>query len=220
MVDLKIGFGLTFFQAKKELQRLVSTLPKDIPIFAVDGRCTGYPSKHELSNDGSRKVLQKCGATIIDGNDIMEYQKREMYVRVAEEYGIEFLVVIDSDHQLVGNWEQFFRELQAARSDKDSLFSMPVYTQGIDNVWRFSYMPLILYNPAQLHYEERHDKICFNGEQQHSKKIINGIMQINDHALRTQDRIAKGYIFKVLNRRVEMGKLPKEVLEVMTEIGN
>ena len=57
-----IVFGLNFFQANQELQRLLATLP-DYHIIAVDGRENGYPSNNPLSTDGSRVTLQKYDVT-------------------------------------------------------------------------------------------------------------------------------------------------------------
>ena len=212
---MKIVFGLNFFQANQELQRLLATLPA-YHIIAVDGRENGYPSNNPLSTDGSRETLQKHDVTIIDAPDLMEWQKRDLYLREAEKIKADVLIVIDSDHQLVGDWKMLEAELESC---KEGLYSMPIYTQGIDNIYRFTYMPLIMVNPKLLHYEERHDKVCINHIQQLPKGIINGVMQINNHDLRTQDRIAKGYIFKVLSRNVETGKLPAEILDVMKSIG-
>lgn len=212
---MKIVFGLIFFQDKQSIDRLLPTLP-NYPVIAVDGRSLGYPSNNELSTDGSRESLEKYGAIIINLPDVTEFEKRESYLREAERMNADVLIVIDSDHQLVGSWTMLESQLKI---DKPGIFSMPIYTQGVDNVYRFSYMPLILTRPEQLHYEERHDKICINHVQQSSSGIINGVMQINNHDLRTHDRIAKGYIFKVLSRKVETGKLPAEILDIMKSIG-
>ena len=212
---MRIVFGLIFFQDKQSIDRLIPTLP-EYHIIAIDGRARGFPSNNELSTDGSRESLEKHGATIIDLPDVKEFEKRDAYLREAEKLNADVLIVIDSDHQLVGSWTMLESQLKI---DKPALFSMPIYTQGVDNIYRFSYMPLILTRPESFHYEERHDKICIDHIQQLPKGIINGVMQINNHDLRTSDRIAKGYIFKVLSRKVETGKLPAEILDVMKSIG-
>jgi len=215
---MKIVFGLIFFQVKAELERLLPTLPKAYSVIAIDGRATGYPSNHPLSTDGSREVLEKHGATIIDKPDVMEFEKRDAYLRESEKLKADAVIVIDSDHQLVGNWKLF--ELEISKLPLGgALYSMPIYSQGIDNIWRFNYMPLVIMYPELFHYEDRHDKLCINHTQQLPKGIINGVLQINNHDLRTQDRIAKGYIFKVLSRKVEMNQIPKEFLDIMKSIG-
>lgn len=217
---MKIVFGLIFFQAKAELERLLNSIHTLVPnsqIIAVDGRNLGYPSNNPLSTDGSRELLEKWGATIIDLPDVMEFEKREAYLREAEKTNAAAVIVVDSDHELVGDWKKFEKELKYI--DKSGLYQMPIYTRGIDNIWRFNYMSLIVLHPELFHYEERHDKICINHIQQNPSGIINGILQINNHDLRTQDRIAKGYIYKVLSRKVEMNQIPKELLEIMKSIG-
>lgn len=211
---VRIVFGLIFFQDKQSIDRLLPTLP-DYPIIAIDGRSLGYPSTNPLSTDGSRESLQKHGAIIIDSPDIMEWQKRDLYLREAERMKVDVLIVIDSDHQLSGNWQL----LESQLKNDIGLYSMPIYTKGIDNIYRFTYMPLIISRPESFHYEERHDKICIDHIQQLPKGIINGVMQINNHNLRTSDRIAKGYIFKVISRNAEAGNFPAETLEAMKSIG-
>jgi len=214
---MKVVFGLIFFQDKQSIDRLLPTLPK-YDVIAVDGRNKGYPSNNLLSTDGSRQSLELHGATIIDLPDVTEFEKRDAYLREAERIKADVLIVIDSDHTLVGDWKKFESELKLLPS-VPSLYSMPIYTQGVDNIYRFSYMPLVLVRPEKLYYEERHDRICIDHIQQSPKGIINGVMQINNHDLRTQDRIAKGYIYKVINRKVESGKFPDEILDVMRSIG-
>jgi hypothetical protein len=221
VIKTKLAFGLIFFQAKKELERLISTLPEEILLIAVDGRLLGYPSEHSLSTDGSREVLQsRANTKIIDKPDVDQFTKRNTYFRQAKRDKIDLLMIVDSDHSLIGNWEMFYKDIENNVKLKNGyVYRMPIYTHGVDGLWRFVYINCLYFRPEKLHYKKRHDVICLNSQRVLGRIVINGVMHINDHNLRTQDRIAKGYIYKVLNRKTELNKMDHSILDIFKGIG-
>ena len=109
--------GLIFFQDVTSLKRTLDSLSDFDSVIAIDGAFTAYASDNRLSNDGSRELCQQYDNVILmDGADLMQYQKRDMYLRKAEELKADQLLVIDSDEWLEGDLRAAIEDLLPAPS--------------------------------------------------------------------------------------------------------
>lgn len=87
-----------FYQDLIGLKRLVESC--NIDMVFVDGRFLGWDGE-KLSTDGSREYLKSKGKRVIDAPDLMEYQKRNIYLWYAEKMGYDYVLVIDSDEYVI-----------------------------------------------------------------------------------------------------------------------
>jgi uncharacterized protein YueI len=76
---------------------------------------TFYPGHEPLSTDGSRNIVKKYkNAVLIDAPNLLEYQKRQKYCEIAGKYGIDVLIIVDSDEFAIPhltNWDIFRKNL-------------------------------------------------------------------------------------------------------------
>ena len=122
----KIAAGVCFYNDYLSLRRCLESLQKDNVdlVFCVDGRFKqfGEAGKYpDLSDDGSRDLVLSYDNTIlIDMPNSWEVQKRQAYIKACEDFGIDYLLIIDSDEYIlydqhdptVGtNWDKFIDKM-------------------------------------------------------------------------------------------------------------
>jgi len=106
-----IAIGLSFYEDANSLVRCLASLLelKDyIKIIAIDGKYKGYPAKNDLSEDGSREVIQEFkeqqyppnAIELFDFPNLHERFKRQKYVDIAAKQQIPFLLILDSDEHI------------------------------------------------------------------------------------------------------------------------
>src|SRR5215208_3259371 len=124
-----IAIGLSFFEDVNCLERCLDSVLKEdealrpyVKVLAIDGKYKGYPIDHDLSEDGSRELIQqyqdKYGnhrLELYDHPNLHERFKRQRYVDIAASQQIPWLLILDSDEYIQiakGRTEKFIRELK------------------------------------------------------------------------------------------------------------
>lgn len=87
-------------------------------IICVDGRYVYNDSPTPLSNDGSREYLRDIARDfegqallLVDSPDLSEAKKRQVYVDMTYELGIDILLILDSDEYIYcADWLKFRQE--------------------------------------------------------------------------------------------------------------
>jgi len=107
-----LAAGLIFFNDCASLKRTLDSLTDFDFVIAIDGAFSAYNSNDRLSTDGSRELcLQYPNVILMDGADLLQYQKRDMYLRKAEELKVDHLLIIDSDEWLEGDLRAAIKDL-------------------------------------------------------------------------------------------------------------
>jgi hypothetical protein len=207
---MKIAVGLIFFNDIDSLKRCIPTLKVD-KIYAVDGRFKNFNSDKPLSTDGSREYLKKFkNIKIIDAPDLEEVDKRNIYLKECQE---EFLLRIDSDEWVEGNWSQFREEIMTVVKKENG----PGYCLWMNDLERndqhWQYVAYL--NPQKMKYKYRHDWFEFDGKRilpySHNSKYnkLTSLKIFNEKLLRTNERKRVGEEWYEKSRKKELKKTRK-----------
>lgn len=207
---MKIGIGTIFYNDFVSLARCLTRIPKEYTVYAIDGKNIDYEddNKSNISIDGSRELVSLfSNVRLFDAPGLTQAEKRNVYMNEAGHDECDLLMVVDSDHILYGNWKMFKEDLDTKLSDKYHGYQMPIYTRGIHGIYTFGYMIQLFSDPAHIRYRTRHDAYYYKDERILKKPdtpIINGLLQVNNHEDRLQERQLSAYMYKVKNRKREM----------------
>jgi hypothetical protein len=148
-MTLKIGIGLSFYQDFNSLRRMLMSL-KGYPIdrlIAIDGSYEGYPSDEGCSHTACYELISSFQIPHITVRypRFTEIQKRQMYFEFSKVYGVDVLIVMDSDEYIIHdktNWVVFVNELKE-KIEKHK------------NTWIQSYcIPVVLKNKGEKQMPE------------------------------------------------------------------
>ena len=122
---MKIGIGYCYYNDVKSIKRGIPTFVNEVDyVFAVDGRFSMYEGV-DYSDDGSTEYLEQFDNVIIDRFVGMEHDKRNRYVEMAVEEGIDVLIILDSDEYIVeADWPKFKYNLEKILSSTDNIFGI------------------------------------------------------------------------------------------------
>ena len=186
---LRLAAGVAFYNDAQSLMRCLPTLSEFDYIFAIDGIYKGFSGKSELSDDGSREVVKSFSNTIlIDAPNLEEFQKRNVYFEMSRQYNVDFLLIIDSDEWLEGDFSTFRWFLNNRTTPAKQLYRLPVEDHLKRDWYRF-YARVAL-SPAELEYRRVHwaiarktDKI---GDWVSGNRVgyADGLRIRHDHSLR------------------------------------
>jgi hypothetical protein len=228
---LKIALLLIFYNNKKELERLVNSIPNNAidMIIAIDGifkyTAEQNPNLSLLSNDGSREFLlnqqSKYHICLFDMPNVIEVDKRNKYLELAEKYNITVGIVCDSDEYFyyydkdpLTQWNKFRAEMEhfAKLNKNHNIYS--IKTILADDYALMEY-PRVWYKPGDMRYfrnSHYHYLNIKNGEYelhkdlkimhtQQSMGTVQSLFLRHNHALRTEEQLKyrKDYQMYLIN---------------------
>jgi glycosyltransferase involved in cell wall biosynthesis len=119
-MKLTFGVGICFYNDRRSLRRCVESVYGNVDyILAIDGKYSYNDwNTSELSDDGSREYIRDIassfegqGLFMIDSPNLTEYAKRQIYVDLTKDYGIDVLLILDSDEYVYScDWIKFRHE--------------------------------------------------------------------------------------------------------------
>lgn len=212
---LKIGIGLCYYEDLDGIKRLYDSLYKtetkiDI-IIAVDGRYKQFTSILDdssnilSSEDIHYYLISNSRYVTIDytnwNENPTEIEKRNKYLEYSKKdvngiFDLDFLIVIDTDEFIEGNWSEFYQNLIRLKEkikDFDSktmyLHDIRMIDKGFDG-YPDNYIPRprIFYQPFNIEYVNSHytwqnrltkERLGF------SRYVVEGIKIIHDQSHRS-----------------------------------
>jgi hypothetical protein len=102
---LTFGCAVSFYNDRASLMRCIESVYGNVDyILAVDGRYKYNDSPDPLSTDGSREYIRDRAKDfegqallLVDAPDLSEAKKRQIYVDLTYDCGIDVLLILDSD---------------------------------------------------------------------------------------------------------------------------
>lgn len=210
-MDPKIVIGLSFLENLKELKRMRESLPKDIPIIAINGAYDDFQTYHRYSLDGSKEYLLSFPNTEVIDYAALQPAKRQKYLDRAGELGYDYLIIMDSDefvHPEYNDWNLFKENLvrMAEENPRDQLFFMEMWMpkdwdRAHNNIEldRFQKWGRVIKNPGSVKYAfwchyrllrkefTEQDVITRKTDVLKAHHIIEGVRFATDSRLRTPD---------------------------------
>ena len=169
---MTIAAGIVFFDDEKGLHRCLSSIQSCVDlIIAIDGKFKYFDDDHDLSIDNSRKVVESfSNAVYYCYPNLTEIDKRNRYLEIAGNQGIDFLLVIDSDEYAVIDMNEFSKNLfrikeyktgapvNGKTKDTPDVYGIKIFEKHIEksDFIRERYIERIFYKPAKLRYHLIH----------------------------------------------------------------
>jgi hypothetical protein len=208
-----IAAGIVFFDDEKGLQRCLSSIQSYVDlIIAIDGKFKYFEDDHDISIDNSRKVVETfTTANYYFYPNLTEIDKRNKYLEIAGNKGVDFLLVIDSDEYAVIDMNEFINNLAKIKNYKTSAIGNDKLTDTPDvygikilekhfekpDFIRERYIERIFYKPSKLRYQFIHcnlvdiDHPSRNFTTRKYTSEISGITLYNDDDLRSNHYLQK-----------------------------
>ena len=142
-----LTIGCTTYQDSKSLKRMLdSSAPHVYEVLVIDGPFTDFGNEGNVSTDGTLDVCGDYDNVRYIPYPATQVEKRNKYL---EECKTDFLLILDSDEWIEGNWEEFYKNLQWVRETRNP----DQYCWG---VWGDPNHPRVIYKPTEMEYYERH----------------------------------------------------------------
>lgn len=212
---MKIAAGIIFYNDRDSLRRCISSLYTFVDIiFCIDGKFPTFPGAGLLSSDGSRELIKKFGnKCILVDCPKPEYDKRQKYLELCREHGIDVLLIIDSDEYIIVedefhdvSWGVFRESLyrKIIQRDKETHNVYSVMFQH--NPTTLMPYPRVWYKPGEMeYYDGRHyffrnrlgNRIALQHQANHQPNLIEGITIGHDNLLRSKDHLSSRFTYQV-----------------------
>lgn len=173
--------------------RMLSSLTDFPYVFLVDGRYPDYDYHTDLSDDGTRELAEAFeNVVLIDCPASDEVTKRNRYLEACREYGIEYLLIIDSDEYLIErNFTQFIKNLQDY-DGSDEILGIQCRYDGVN----YGAYPRLWKNPGNWEYYRNHNIFRHRNtglilRSPPAATVMEGIKMAWDTSLRTAEHEAK-----------------------------
>ena len=197
---MKFGVGVSFYNDKVGLRRLFASLSAskvDI-ILAIDGRYPGFRSPFDLSNDGSRSVCNIFHNVLLVDFPATQIRKRNKYLQLSKQYGLDFLLILDSDEYIQegADWALFKHACEeSVRLDE---YQYRIYDVRYQNEmpWDLGERPRVWFRPWQIRYDVKHyrwiirakckDRPVYEGD--NGRRLLPGITIKHQRSIRPKER--------------------------------
>lgn len=179
-----IAIGCSFFEDVNSLPQMLDSVlgNKDLRPYVkalmIDGKYKGYPIDHDLSEDGSRELVQEYIKRYPGHIELFDYPneherfKRQRYVNIAAMQEIPWLLILDSDEWIqIPRVEKFIKELKRIEEEwEETNLDPSLPTQRVGNVCQVMLVelgeagfpvqtkgtPRLWYRPQDMHYTTKH----------------------------------------------------------------
>lgn len=151
--DFKVGLGVCFLNAEKEIPRMLGSLDDKNAIcnnvdkiYGVHGRFINYEAKEDYSTDNSEDVFKKYPNAVVERyKPTFQPYMRQHYLDLAGEDKMDYLIVMDTDDILYPspecqNWERFYKNIKSysRKFPEYRIFKMKSWIPD-ERVWRKAY---------------------------------------------------------------------------------
>lgn len=175
----KLAAGIIFYDDVKGVDRLLASIHQGVDLsICIDGKFPQFPSRSDLSTDGSREVVQSYDNTLLVDFPASEHEKRSKYLAVCAEQGVDYLLIVDTDEYAEegADWQAFRHNMvQAAEVKHQGLYNVfavlietnsQEYAKTVQDkhymVWtkdnmtgiEYGYYPRLWYRPEQMEYNQ------------------------------------------------------------------
>jgi len=163
---LRVAAGIIGFNDKEGLRRTINSVYKGVDlIIYIDGKFPTFPYSSDLSDDGSRELILNGFAekSILVDCPEPEYNKRQKYLDLCEQYDIDVLLIIDTDEYIIdefSDWSMFreecYQRMFIENKETQNIFNIKMLNRisvaggHVLDLW-VSY-PRIWFRPSDMHY--------------------------------------------------------------------
>jgi len=162
---MKIALGLCYYEDLQGIKRLFDSLEKTnaspYRIFAIDGKYKQFSeTENMLSSSEVHKYLEQF-PKVVNYTEWKtfptEIEKRNKYLELCQD-DIDFLIVVDSDEYLQGDWDLFVTNLEKLKEriykENRHMQMRNLHFVAMQDApsTRISNRPRIIYQPSKIRY--------------------------------------------------------------------
>ncbi|WP_134485322.1 hypothetical protein [Candidatus Nitrosocosmicus franklandus] len=206
---MRVGVGIIFFDDAKGLQRCLNSIASHVDlIIAIDGRFKEFEECYDVSRDGSKEVVESySNARYYCFPNLTEIEKRNKYLELANSYGLDFLLVLDSDEYVKIDYPLFRSNLEAiffkneclGKSSSPEVYAVKMYDRQFEKPHNVieRHNERLLYKPGCLRYSSIHSNLVDINDASRNFTTakytaeIEGITLYNDDSLRSTEYVLK-----------------------------
>ena len=200
-----LAVGFSYFNGLESIKRSLPSFIDGVDVvFAIDGKYTGNPNPNDYSTDGSTEYLKQFDKVIFDKFVGYEYEKRQRYVKLCEQYKCDYLFIIDTDEYVVkADWDLFRKNMleMTEQYPNNTFFGVSFVVDGSGGECAY---PRLWYKPQYVEYYKAHCifKDNRNGTLSRSssatamKYLIKGITCSMDDSLKTKEEITNTFEYQ------------------------
>lgn len=108
-----LQIACSVFNDKESFKRHLSSIPENIDETVYDGRYKEFDYPCDLSDDGTRELALDCPKVkLVDAGGLREVVKRQKYFDDFNPKKYKFLLAVDADEYIKGDWDEFYAELK------------------------------------------------------------------------------------------------------------
>lgn len=197
---MKLAAGICFYEKSlTAIQRCIESIKNDVDIiFAIDGRFDHFPDKDDFSSPEVRDYLRSISHVVLVDLQAGEIEKRQKYCDMARDYGVDYLLIIDSDEYVIkADWKAFRKNLAKCSDSKNVYgirfaYSAPVHFDTTP-------YPRLWHKPYEMHYIKHnlwHSQKQGDIRSTSECPVIEGIIMTGDNNLVTPEYIQKGRVYQ------------------------
>lgn len=222
---LKIALGVCYYEDFEGIRRLFDSLKKTNAqlekIFFIDGKYRQFNTEDQniLSSIKIYKFLEKQKNTVNFWNwptFPTEIEKRNKYLELCTD-DIDFLIVIDTDEYIQGDWSLFTSSLEKLKENiykenwHEQMRNLHFIAMQDLPATRISNRPRLFYQPSLVRYHGCH----YTWIHTQTKKpliyteapAIEGIMIIHDATLRNKEYEQNMHLYQIEQKKIEDNNL-------------
>jgi hypothetical protein len=174
---MRFAAAIIVYQDRDGLKRLCDSIHQGFDfMFIEDGKFPNHPGESALSTDGTREVALSYPNAVLFDCPWAEYEKRQYYLKLCQDYGVDYLCILDSDEYAeksdAESWQKFRQNMydivQNTYHAEHHVFSIyiQVAARYYDNqvrhtdVWlkeddiQYGHYPRIWYQPYAIEYHK------------------------------------------------------------------
>lgn len=205
---MKIAVGYCYYNDVESIKRGIPTFVDSVDyVFAIDGKFS-LREGPDYSTDGSTEYLNQFKNVIIKKFVGIEHDKRQQYIELSKEYGVDVLIIIDSDEYVAeADWPLFRKNLEIILSSEQNIHGVNFFTDN--NITQY---PRVWIRPHQIKYWNAHCLFEVNGSIMRSPKSlkpVEGILLKMDDNLRSEEYLKEttNYQYKMIEFEKPFRKL-------------
>jgi glycosyltransferase involved in cell wall biosynthesis len=151
----KLAAGIICYNDAKGLKRLLDSIHEHVDYaFVIDGKYKDYIGSTDYSTDGSDFIAHSYPNVVFEKCADHQEVKRTKYLDIAGVANCDFLLVLDCDEYVTGDWKKFKDNLNDIKKFEERL---TVYQA----CWNISYqyepnrkgcLPRLIYKPYRFRY--------------------------------------------------------------------
>jgi hypothetical protein len=180
---MRFGVGCSFYQDVNGLKRLLRSIDGQVDLcILIDGRYPSFGRGHNpplppLSTDGSREVCKQYDNTLLVDLPATQIAKRNAYLRLSKRYGLDFLIILDSDEYIEekrADWETF-KYVAEKRANLD-LQMYRVYDIWYEDMegWNVGQRPRVFFRPWEIRHDVKHYRWIIKAKNHLDRPVYEG----------------------------------------------